>query len=222
MISRLLLAPSLLSLFALGCAADDTTPEAEAGNAQLGGRRTDVEGLRSTTDKPAWEKVHAMVDALPEQPAGVLGFVPVEGTYNVESSVIHIDECGADASAFPPIAHAIHDVNKRTGAYTTDYIDAGTAFASAGCELDGHTYRCDSSTTTVDFTAFGLDAIVSIENSDIGVWGGQNTSFIGLNPYTVRCDGGDCGVEPAASVFGLITKPMPCTGIDGQNLTLQL
>src|SRR5262245_24278911 len=150
MISRLLVVPSLLSLFAIGC-ADSSTPTAETGNAQLGGKRTDVEGRRTTTEKPSWEKVKAMVDALPQQPAGVLGFLPIEGQYDVETSVIHIDECGADASAFPLISHDIHDLNKRSGAYTTDYIDAGNPFASAGCELDGHTYRCDSSITEIDF-----------------------------------------------------------------------
>jgi len=221
MTTRFFVIPSLLSLALVGC-ADNATPDADSGTTQLGARSLDLRGHRTPTEKPSWNDVHAQVDALPQPGSGVLGFLPIEGTYNVESSVIHIDECGADASAFPPISHGVHDVNKRTGAYQTDYIDQGSVFANAGCELDDHTYRCDSSITTIDFNDFGLDAIVSIDNGDFGVWAGQNDSFIGLNPYSVTCEGNDCAVEPAASVFGLITKPMPCTGIDGSNLNLQL
>jgi len=220
MIARLLVVPSILSLALVGC-ADNNSTEAELGKTQFGSKTTDIEGRRTTTDKPAWEKVHAMVDALPGS-SSVLGFLPIEGLYNIESQVIHIDECGADATAFPAISHDIHDVNKRTGVYTTDYFDAGSPFATAGCELDGHTYRCDSSLTEIDFNPFGLDAIVTINNGDFGVWAAQNDTFIGLNPYDVTCVGTQCDVEPAASVFGLITKPMPCSGIDGSNLTLQL
>jgi len=220
MTARFFVMPALLSLGLVAC-ADNDKPDADSGTTQFGSRSTGIKGHRTVTEKPSWNDVHAQVDALPN-PSSVLGFLPIEGTYNVESSVIHVDECGADASAFPAISHGVHDVNKRTGAYTTDYIDTGSVFAQAGCELDGHTYRCDSSLTTIDFNDFGLDAIVTINNGDFGVWAGQNDSFIGLNPYSVVCEGTQCTEDPAATVFGLITKPMPCTGIDGSNLTLQL
>jgi hypothetical protein len=221
MIARLLLVPAALSLTLVACAADNNTPEGTIGNAQLGAKATNIEGRRINTEKPSWEQVNKMVSALP-QPSSVLGFVPVEGVYNVEMSVIHVDECGASADAFPLISHGISEVNKRTGDYLTDYIDAGNPFAQASCALNGHQYACDNSITEIPFADFGLDAVVTINNGDFGVWDGQNTSFIGLNPYSVSCVGADCGVEPAASVFGLITQPMPCTGIDGQHLLLQL
>jgi hypothetical protein len=219
MIARLLLVPA--ALLSLVACADTPTQEGTIGKTQLGAKATDIEGRRITTEKPSWEQVNKMVSALP-QPTSVLGFVPVEGTYNVEMSVIHVDECGASADAFPLISHAISEVNKRTGDYLTDYIDAGNPFAQASCALNGHQYACDNSLTEIPFADFGLDAVVTINNGDFGVWDGQNTGFIGLNPYSVSCVGADCGVEPAASVFGLITQPMPCTGIDGQHLALEL
>ena len=218
--SRLILVAPLLSLAVVGCA---DRPSDRTETTQLGARIVPLEGVRTTAPAPSWDEVRRQLDALPI-PAGVFGFRPTEGMYTIDSPVIHVDECGADTSAFPPIDHEIEDVHvtkDKVLGYFTNYIDAGVPFQQSGCQLDGHVYRCAGSFTSIDFGQFGLDAIVFVENGDFGAWSGQTDAFIGLNPYTVRCEGTECGVEPAASLFGLITQPMPCTGIDGHNLILQ-
>src|SRR5207237_8716886 len=135
-------------------------------------------------------------------PAGILRFLPSEGIYNVGATLLHLDACGIDPSGFSPISHAVHNVNSRTGKYITDYLDHTQIFDTLGCELEGHFYRCDSSVTSIDFDQFGLDARVVIENGDFGVWSAASEEFVGLNPYTVRCEGKDCGREPASNLFG--------------------
>lgn len=212
---RSLVAPSLLAL--VGCAGAAST---DGTTTQLGIHTIPAKGERTETAAPSWAEVQKRVSQLPGG-SGVLSFYPAEGTYSIESQIIHQDECGADASGFPAIDHGILDVNKRTGLYKTAYIQDGEAFDTLGCELEGHFYRCASSITTIDFGLFGMDAVVTIENGDFGTWAGQSDSFLGLNPYTVSCAGADCGEEPAVSVFGLITQPMPCSGIDGQKFAFK-
>lgn len=218
MTARSLLAPSLF-LVAVGCAGG-TVADSDSTTSQLGAHTVPTKGLRTAVAAPSWAEVQKRVQQLPGQ-QGVLGFLPTEGTYGISAQVIHEDECGADASGFPAIDHAISDLNKHTGVYTTTYIQDGEDMDALGCELEGHFYRCASTVTAIDFGAFGMDAVVFIENGDFGTWNGQDDGFLGLNPYTVRCDGSQCGEEPAVSVFGLITQPMPCSGIDGQKFSIR-
>lgn len=218
MIARTLLVPSVVSLAALvGCGGDDLTETKDA--TQIGKYTIPVKGDRVMTAMASWSEVEKRVGEVPG--AGVLEFVPLAGVYKVNETVIHADECGIDPANFTPVDHGVRNVNKRTGVYLTDYIDAGDIFDTLGCELNGHFYRCQSSTTAIDFNLFGLDAVVFIDNGDFGTWSGQTDSFLGLNPYTIRCKGGDCDKEPASNLFGFISSPMPCTGIDGQKLALQ-
>ena len=221
MIARTLVVSSLVSLAALvGCGGDDLTEAKDTAHSQLGIYSMPVKGSRTMTAAADWQVVQKRVEEL-RLPQNVLDFVPLAGTYKVDSTVIHQDECGIDPSGFVPIDHGVRNVNKRTGVYLTDYIDQGSVFDTLGCELNGHFYRCESSTTGIDFSDFGLEAVVFIDNGDFGTWSGQTDSFLGLNPYTVRCEGPDCDKEPASNLFGFISSPMPCTGIDGQKLVLQ-
>lgn len=219
MTARTFVVPALLSLVGLvGCGGDDKTTE--DGTTQLGIYALPMQAIRTTTVMPDWKDIEKKLEELRLNQANVLDFVPLPGMYKVNETLVHIDECGVDPSGFVPIDHGIRNINKRSGVYLTDYIDAGEVFDTLGCELSGHTYRCDSSASVIDFGLFGMDARVTIQNDDFGNWSGSTDSFIGLNPFSVTCVGADCDQEPASNLFGFITNPMPCTGLEGQRLLL--
>ncbi len=65
----------------------------------------------------------------------------------------------------------------------------------------------------------GLAAEVTIQNDDFGSWSAQSPAFVGAFPYELSCKGADCDKSPASDLFGLITQPMPCTGIEAARFT---
>jgi hypothetical protein len=126
------------------------------------------------------------------------------------------DECGI-AEGSLQLDHDIRQVNNKTGTYLDNFVSRGEeeAALSVGCELSDHTYRCNSSTTVIDFKVLGLAAKVTIKNDAFGVWSGSAKGFTGVFPYTLSCKGADCNKAPAKDLFGTLSRPMPCTGIEG-------
>lgn len=208
--ARSLVIPLVFSV--AGCATEQDTADV----AQLGARVVPAQAVRVEAEPLAWDAVEARLAELGlDRAASVFEFAPEEGRYGLAQKLLRADECGiAEGSA--ELDHDIRRVDAKAGTYEDHFVARGEQepALSVGCELDDHTYRCNSSTTTIDFAVLGLAAEVTIQNDSFGIWSGSAASFVGVFPYTLSCKGVDCGRPPASNLFGAITRSMPCTGIE--------
>jgi hypothetical protein len=208
--ARSLVIPLLVSL--AGCAAEQDVADV----AQIGTRVVSAQAVRVESEPLAWATVEARLAELGlDRPASVFKFAPEEGRYGLAQKMFRSDECGiAEGSA--ELDHDVRQVNAKESTYQDHFVTRGEeeSALAVGCELDDHTYRCNSSTTTIDFAVLGLAAKVTIKNDSFGIWSGAEASFVGTFPYTLSCKGADCDKAPASNLFGMISKPMPCTGIE--------
>jgi hypothetical protein len=175
-----------------------------------------AQSTRVEAEPLAWTAVEAQLAELGlERVASVLEFAPDEGVYGLAQKLLRSDECGL-AEGSVELDHDIRQVNAKSRTYQDNFVARGEQepTLAVGCELNDHTYRCSSSTTTIDFGVLGLAAKVTIQNDSLGIWSGSAASFVGVFPYTLSCKGADCDKSPASDLFGLITRPMPCTGIE--------
>jgi hypothetical protein len=209
--ARSLAAPLLFSLSIAGCA---TEPEV-ADVAQIGPHIVTAQSTRVEAEPPAWSTVEARLAELGIQNvAGILEFAPDEGRYGFAQKLVRTDECGI-AEGSVAVDHDILSVNAKSGTYTDNFVARGEQEPqlAVGCELSDHTYRCNSSTTTIDFSVLGLAAKVTIQNDAFGIWSGADPAFVGAFPYSLSCKGADCNKPPASNLFGVISRSMPCTGL---------
>jgi hypothetical protein len=208
--ARILIVPLLVSVAA--CAMDQDTSEV----AQLGARVVSASNTRVEAAPLDWSTVDARIAELGlDSIHSVLKFVPDEGLYALAQKLVRVDECGiGEGSA--EVDHLIQKADARAATYDDALVVRGEeeAALSVGCELSDHTYRCNSSTTKIDFSVLGLAAKVTIQNDSFGLWSGQSAAFIGAFPFTVSCEGRDCDKAPASNLFGTLSKPMPCLGIE--------
>jgi hypothetical protein len=209
--ARSLVIPVVVSLAA--CA---TEQDQVADVAQIGPRTVEAKSTRVEADPLAWSAVEARLAELGlTGSTSVLDFVPDEGVYPFAQKLLRADECGiADGSI--ELDHDIQEVDSKKGTYLDNFVARGAQepALSVGCELSDHTYRCNSSTTTIDFAVLGLAAKVTIQNDAFGIWSGSAKGFVGAFPYALSCKGVDCDKPPASNLFGVLTRPMPCTGIE--------
>jgi hypothetical protein len=210
--ARSLIVPLLVSV--AGCAADPDQDVPEA--TQIGARVVSAKGLRVDHAPLPWAAVEAHVDELElERFASVLEFFPDEGVYALAQQLVRVDACGlTDGSA--ELDHEIRNVDPKAGTYQDHLVARGEAepTLAVGCELSDRVYRCNSSTTTIDFAVLGLAAKVTVQNDSFGIWSGAAPAFIGAFPYELSCEGADCDKPPASDLFGLMTGRMPCVGIE--------
>src|SRR5688572_28828448 len=203
--ARSLVIPLLVSV--AGCAAEQGPSDVT----QIGARVVSAESTRVDAEPLAWSTVEDRLAELGiRNVAGIFDFVPEEGHYGFAQKLLRVDECGiADGST--ELDHDIQQVNAKSGTYQDNFVARGEQepTLAVGCELSDHTYRCNSSTTTIDFGVLGLAAEVTIQNDSFGIWSGSAAAFIGAFPYSLTCRGADCGRPPASDLFGLITRPMP-------------
>jgi hypothetical protein len=80
------------------------------------------------------------------------------------------------------------------------------------CELYGQIYHCEMPAQEIDFAAYGLDALLTIEGSEYGFWK-KATKHIHIPQQSFTCEGQDCGSEPASNLFGTLVEEMPCTSM---------
>lgn len=199
-----------VSLFA-GCAE-----RAASDVSQIGARAVPATGERAEMEPLDWKTVEDRLAELGLTGASsVIEFVPDEGVYGFQETLFRNDECGfGDGSV--EFDHDIQQVSAKYASYEDNFIERGEEdpALTTGCELGGHTYRCNSSKTVFDFRVLGLDAKVTVKNDAFGVWNAQSPGFTGAFPYELSCKGADCDREPASNLYGLITSSMPCTGIE--------
>jgi hypothetical protein len=208
--ARSLVVLSLVSV--AGCATDQDT----ADMTQIGARTVAAKSTRVEAEPVAWSTVEGRLAELGlDGVTSVLHFVPDEGVYGFAQRLLRVDECGiADGSI--EIDHDIQQANAKAATYQDNFVARGEQepTLTVGCELNDHTYRCNSSAATIDFAVLGLAARVTIQNDSFGIWSGSSAAFIGAFPYMLSCTGVDCDKPPASDLFGLISRPMPCIGIE--------
>jgi len=208
--ARSLVIPLLVS--AAGCA----TEQAPSDVTQIGARVVSAKSTRVDAEPLAWSTVEDRLAELGlQRVASVLDFAPEAGRYGLAQKLLRVDECGiSDGSA--ELEHDIQQVNAKSGTYQDNFVARGEQepTLAVGCELSDHTYRCSSSRTTIDFGVLGLAAEVTIQNDSFGIWSGSDPAFVGAFPYSLSCKGVDCDKPPASNLFGVLTRSMPCTGIE--------
>lgn len=208
--ARLLVVPLLASVAA--CATEQDAADVT----QIGARVVSAESTRVEAEPVSWATAEARLAELElDGVSSVLRFVPDEGAYGLAQKLVRLDGCGiADGSA--ELDHEIRLASAASGTYQDDFVERGAKepTITVGCELNDHLYRCNSSTTTIDFGVLGLAAKVTIQNDSFGIWSGSSPAFIGVFPFTVTCKGADCGRSPASDLFGMLGKSMPCVGLE--------
>src|SRR5262245_2366228 len=166
--ARTLIVPLLVSVAA--CATD---PEA-AEVAQLGAHVVSASNTRVEAAPLDWSTVDARIAELGLGGIhSVLKFVPDEGMYALDQKLARVDECGIGEGSVE-VDHLIQKADARAATYEDSFVVRGEEEAAigVGCELNDHTYRCNSSTTTIDFGVLGLAAKVTIQNDSFGLWSG--------------------------------------------------
>ena len=205
----------VISLLVSVAACADSQPEV-TDMAQIGSRAVPAKGTRVVGAPIGWDIIDARISELGvARAASILEFAPEEGRYNFGQELVRLDECGiAEGSA--RLDHDIQEVDAKGRTYQDLFVARGDKDPTleVGCELSDHTYRCNSSTTTIDFGTLGLDAKVSIQNDSFGIWSGSAPAFVGVFAYQLSCKGADCGRSPASDLFGKMNRPMPCVGIE--------
>jgi hypothetical protein len=143
-----------------------------------------------------------------------IAFMPMEGIYN--KSKVHYERlCTVPESPNSvESVTSVVDVDAENATFIireTSPDNPGLVFDTL-CELNGQVYRCDMPTQEVDFSPFGLDAVLTIEGKEYGVWKGVQ-NYIHAPRQTFTCEGSDCRVEPASNLFGILTEEMPCSSL---------
>jgi len=212
--ARTLVIALLVSVVA-GCAGEE-----DAELTQIGARVVPVKGTRVETAPVDWTVARGRLEELGlTGAASVLEFAPGEGLHRFTQQLLRLDACGiADGSS--EVDHDIQQVNARAATYRNSLVVHGERAPGleVNCELSDRMYRCAGSATTIDFQDVGLAATVTIQNDGFGIWSGSSPAFVGSFPYTLSCEGADCDKSPASDLFGLITRPMPCTGVEAARL----
>jgi hypothetical protein len=67
-------------------------------------------------------------------------------------------------------------------------------------------------TQDVDFAAYGLDAMLTIEGAEYGFWK-RNNKHLHIPEQKFTCEGPDCGIEPASNLFGTLIEEIPCSSM---------
>jgi hypothetical protein len=208
--TRSLVIPLLVTVAA--CATEaETADMAQIGSRAVPAKSTRVEG--GPIDGIVAEARLAELNV--PRVISVLNFAPDEGRYAFGPQLVRIDECGISEGSVK-LDHDIQQVNAKVGTYQDHSVERGEQepILAVGCELRDHAYRCNSSTTTIDFKVLGLAAQVTIQNDSFGIWSGSSPAFVGAFVYSLSCRGADCGKSPASDLFGMLARPMPCTGIE--------
>jgi hypothetical protein len=141
-------------------------------------------------------------------------FMPLEGIY--DKSKVHYERlCTvSDSPNSAQSVTSIVDVDTENATFTireTSPDNPDLVFDTL-CELHGRAYHCDMPTQEVDFATFGLDAVLTIEGSEYGLWkGGKKYTHIPEQRFA--CEGPDCGIEPATNLFGTLTEETPCSSL---------
>jgi len=217
----------LAVLAAAGCGspADDTSPVT-----QIGQRVIPVESVRTEQAAPDWKLVEQRLAELGiGEPSSVKEFIPSDAIYGPSGdAVFRHDTCGI-ASDLASVFHEVKEVSASYHSYLNDYLVTAAdgyqdVVKTLDCEFTGHVYRCNASTDKIDFRSLGLDAQVSVVNNEFGSWFDptgalpDGTGYLGFFTYEISCKGKDCAKEPAASLFGFLTRPLPCSGDEGVEL----
>lgn len=215
-------AVALFGVLAAGCGTESTISISPV--TQIGASVIPVESERSSLPPPDWKVVEQRLAELGlGQPSSFQEFIPQEGQYVASGGpLFQSDTCGIDAN-LGSIDHFIDEVSSDYHTYLNDYLVAGDGgyqdvLKTLDCEFTGHVYRCDATVDKIDFRGFGLDAQVTVVNNDFGNWHDPAGSlpageeYVGVFTYEISCKGKDCGKEPAASLFGFVKKPLPCSG----------
>jgi len=226
--------PSLIAVLGVFAAACGAEPNATSPVTQIGSHVIPVESERTTQAPPDWKIVEQQLAdlGLGQQPSSVQEFLPREGQYTAFGQpLFRHDSCGI-ATNLASIDHFVDEVSTRYHTYLNDYLvesDDGygqDVLKTIDCEFTGHLYRCDTTVDKVDFRSFGLDAIVTIVNNDFGNWQDPAGSlpsgegYVGVFTHEISCKGKDCAKEPCASLFGFLTKPLPCSGDEADEFGL--
>jgi hypothetical protein len=212
---------AVLFVLAAGCGAapDETSPVT-----QIGQHVIPVESERSAQPAPDWKVVEQrLAEVGLGSPASFQEFVPTEGLFQANGEALfRHDSCGI-ASDIASIEHIIDEVSASYATYLNDYIvggDPNDVLKTLDCDFTNHIYRCGASLDRIDFGSFGLDAKVTVVNNEFGNWLDLDgnlpvAGYVGLFTYEISCAGKDCAKEPAASLFGFLTRPQPCSGDEG-------
>src|SRR5262245_40188574 len=151
----------VLWLAAAACGAEQPASEL----AQIGGLAIPASGVRVAAEPPPWSTIAERLAGLGSGGSTVIEFVPQEGFYDVQDQPIEQhDSCGVGKGSLE-IDHEISAVKAKYATYRDTLLarnveDEFDEMFTVGCELHDHTFRCDSSRTTIDFTRLGLDAEV--------------------------------------------------------------
>jgi len=208
---------SLLSLALVGCSDAARTDVTQLGNYTL-----PVHGVRTEQPATDWKVIEQQLRELGiATTSSVIEFLPVMGRYPQGERKFRTDNCGVNQDALIALDHDNNHFSKRFISYRKDYLENGTVVVpGVPCDLKGHVYRCQAASFAIEWEDF--DARVFIQNDDYGNWdAATDDKYLAVSPFYIKCDGKDCDQEPAKSIEGLISNPMPCGGMEVHEFTLQ-